>query len=191
MTGVQTCALPIFRYVAMVYPIVIHYKENGNWKEIDNHLQSAVDETKSDVVENVASNVKVRFAKNAQSEKLVTIQQGNYGLTWSFTGIAKQTINVVQPSEVKDKDITSVANLTSSVMYPDIFPGVDLEYVLRGEEVKENLILKSKESQRSFTQVFSFTNVTPKFQDDGTILLVDEKGEAVFRFERPDRKSVV
>jgi hypothetical protein len=42
-----------FRYVAMVYPIVVHYKENGSWKEIDNHLQGTVDENKNDVVENV------------------------------------------------------------------------------------------------------------------------------------------
>ena len=27
-----------FRFVAMVYPVAVHYKENGSWKEIDNHL---------------------------------------------------------------------------------------------------------------------------------------------------------
>lgn len=174
-----------FRYVAMVYPVVVHYKENGSWKEIDNHLQSTVDEAKNDVVENVANDVKVRFAKNTQSGKLVSIQLGTYGLSWSFEGIAKKAVQVIQPSDMKDKDVTTVENLTSSASYPDIFPGVDLEYVLRGEEVKENLLLKSKESQRSFTQVFNFTNLIPKSQEDGTILIVDEKGSIVFRFERP------
>jgi hypothetical protein len=182
-----------FRYVAMVYPVVVHYKENGSWKEIDNHLQSTVDEAKNDVVENVANDVKARFAKNTQSGKLVSIQLGNYGLSWSFEGIAKKAIQVIQPSDVKDQDITTIENLTSSVNYPEIFSGVDLEYVLRGEEVKENLLLKSNESQRSFTQTFNFTNLTPNSQEDGTILLVDEKGITIFRFERPlmvDAKGV-
>ena len=133
----------------------------------------------------MANDVKVRLAKNTQSGKLVSIQLGNYGLSWSFEGIAKKAVQVVQPSDVKDKDITTVENLTSSVKYNDAFPKVDLEYVLRGEEVKENLILKSKDAQRSLTQTFNFTNLTPKSQEDGTILLLNEKGESIFRFERP------
>ncbi|HAM62715.1 MAG TPA: hypothetical protein DCP62_03370, partial [Erysipelotrichaceae bacterium] len=75
-------------------------------------------------------------------------------------------------------------NLTSSVTYLDVFEGVDLEYVLRGDEVKENLILKSKTAQHSFTQVFRFNGLTPKTQEDGTVWLVDEKDILVFRLER-------
>jgi RHS repeat-associated protein len=173
-----------FRYVALVYPITVHYQENGIWKEIDNHLESAVDEAKNEVVENAANDVKVRFGKNTQSGKLVSIQSGNYGLSWSFLDIAKQAVQLVQPSDAKDNDITTIENLTSSVIYRDAFSNVDLEYVLRGSEVKENLILKSRDAQRSFSQVFDFTNLLPKPQEDGTILLLNDKGETIFRFER-------
>jgi hypothetical protein len=173
-----------FRYVALVYPVTVHYQENGSWKEIDNHLESATDENKNEVVANAANDVKVRFSKNSQTGNLVSIQSGNYGLSWSFLDIAKQAVQLVQPSDTKDNDITTVENLTSSVKYNDAFVNVDLEYVLRGSEVKENLILKSRDAQRSFSQVFDFSNLIPKPQEDGTILLLNDKGETIFRFER-------
>ncbi|HBZ41644.1 MAG TPA: hypothetical protein DEO50_07075, partial [Erysipelotrichaceae bacterium] len=173
-----------FRYVAMVYPVSVHYAENGKWKAIDNTLLDTVDEEKSDVLENAAGGVKIRLAKNSQSTKLVSLKSGDFGLSWTFKDIAKKAVQVVQPSQAKDEDLTTVENLTSSVTYLDVFEGVDLEYVLRGDEVKENLILKSKTAQHSFTQVFRFNGLTPKTQEDGTVWLVDEKGTMVFRLER-------
>jgi len=173
-----------FRYVAMVYPMSVHYAENGKWKAIDNTLLDTVDEEKSDVLENTAGGIKIRLAKNSQSTKLVSLKSGNFGLSWTFKDIAKKAVQVVQPSQAKDEDLTTVENLTSSVTYLDVFEGVDLEYVLRGDEVKENLILKSKTAQHSFTQVFRFNGLTPKTQEDGTVWLVDEKDTLAFRLER-------
>jgi len=124
-----------FRYVAMVYPVSVHYAENGKWKAIDNTLLDTVDEEKSDVFENAAGGIKIRLAKNSQSTKLVSLKSGDFGLSWTFKDIAKKAVQVVQPSQAKDEDLTTVENLTSSVTYLDVFEGVDLEYVLSGDGI--------------------------------------------------------
>ncbi len=173
-----------FRTMAMIYPVSVHYQENGSWKEIDNTLINSIDESQNEVVENKSGGIKIRLAKNSQSTKLVSMKFGDIGLSWTFENIAKKAIRVIQPSAEKDNDLTTVENLTSSVRYLDVFNDVDLEYVLQGDEVKENLILKSKNAERSFTQVFRFNGLTPVKQEDGTIALVDTEGNIVFRLER-------
>ncbi len=173
-----------FRTMAMIYPVSVHYQENGSWNEIDNTLIDTTDELQNEVVENKSGGIKIRLAKNSQSTKLVSMKLGDIGLSWTFENIAKKAIRVIQPSAEKDNDLTTVENLTSSVRYLDVFNDVDLEYVLQGDEVKENLILKSKDAERSFTQVFRFNGLTPVKQEDGTIALVDTEGNIVFRLER-------
>ena len=52
---------------AAVYPAPVHYEEDGQWKEIDNRLE-AVQEDGREVYRNLASAVRVSFAKESDTK---------------------------------------------------------------------------------------------------------------------------
>lgn len=68
---------------AAVYAVPVHYEENGNWQEIDNRLESAVQGGKR-VYQNKASRVHVCFAEQAGDEKLVSVEKDGKELSWTM-----------------------------------------------------------------------------------------------------------
>ncbi|GFZ34395.1 hypothetical protein CSC2_49210 [Clostridium zeae] len=121
-------------YEAAVYPIPIHYFEDGQWKEIDNTLEESSDDTfKANTVssevstENVEkSNVQavsdkskntdkntlktkqnsfqVTFAKDANNKKLIKVQKDKYELSWGLDTLKKSSSELVKVDEAKLKD---------------------------------------------------------------------------------------
>ena len=69
---------------AAVYPVPVHYEEEGQWREIDNRLE-AVQKNGREVYQNLASAVKVSFAKEADAQDLVTIEKAGKMISWGFT----------------------------------------------------------------------------------------------------------
>lgn len=69
---------------AAVYPVPVHYEEEGQWREIDNRLE-AVQKNGREVYQNLASAVKVSFAKEADAQDLVTIEKAGKTISWGFT----------------------------------------------------------------------------------------------------------
>ena len=75
---------------AAVYAVPVHYEENGNWQEIDNRLESAVQGGKR-IYQNKASRVHVCFAEQAGDEKLVSVEKDGHEKrirwkSWSLSG---------------------------------------------------------------------------------------------------------
>lgn len=50
----------------------------------------------------------------------------------------------------KNAQRMEVENLSSNVVYEEILPGIDLEYILVSQRMKENIVIKNKEAQNSF-----------------------------------------
>lgn len=50
----------------------------------------------------------------------------------------------------------SVKNRDSSVEYKDILPYIDLQYIAKPKEIKENIILKSAQAQNAITFTYDF-----------------------------------
>ncbi len=57
----------------------------------------------------------------------------------------------------------------SVVDYEDVLPGVTLQYVLHGDELKENLILSQAPSQTAYTFALTFSGYTARLQEDGAV----------------------
>lgn len=70
-------------YKATIYKENVHYKENGEYKNIDNSLSYDVAENTDDFngYENKNNSFKIKFAKNVNAAKLISIRTGNYGLS--------------------------------------------------------------------------------------------------------------
>ncbi|MDP4144745.1 MAG: hypothetical protein Q8936_09765, partial [Bacillota bacterium] len=76
-------------YEADVYPMAVHYLDNGKWKDIDNTLAAGTDEDNNDVLVNKNNDFKAKFAKNSKANKLVRIQKDKYELSWNLEGAEK------------------------------------------------------------------------------------------------------
>ena len=80
---------------AAVYPAPVHYEEDGQWKEIDNRLEP-VQEDGREVYRNLASAVRVSFAKESDTKELVTIEKDGKKILWGLSPFLriKSTRNV-------------------------------------------------------------------------------------------------
>ncbi|WP_160680471.1 DNRLRE domain-containing protein [Clostridium sp. C8-1-8] len=120
-------------YEAAVYPIPVHYFEDGKWKEIDNTLEETSDDTfKADGVSSEAStenarksnvqatvnkikdtdkntlktkqnSFKISFAKDTNSKKLIKVQKDKYELSWGIDTSKKSNSEIIKVDETKLK----------------------------------------------------------------------------------------
>jgi len=54
-------------YEAVVYPMAVHYQENGKWKDIDNNIVAGKDDENNDVLENKSNSFKAEFGKKSDA----------------------------------------------------------------------------------------------------------------------------
>jgi len=181
---------------AVVYPDAVHFEENGEWKEIDHTL---VEDERGGFA-NRAADMKVRFAKEAGKEPLVEVKKDGYVLSWDVVNEKKsgkfEKLAVKMEAEADEKDDIRAFNLKKMVhrghcsggTYHEVCPGVDLEYRLQGENLKENIFLNTKAALGTRV-VFrlSHKGLEAVREKDGSILLCPEgkPEKAVFYLDAP------
>ena len=87
-------------------------------------------------------------------------------------------------AEEYNREIMAVENLYSDVVYGDILPGVDLEYILESQRVKENIIIKDSNAPNRFVFQYQAHGMEP-VQDGNRILFRDGEGKDVFEIDAP------
>lgn len=77
--------------------------------------------------------------------------------------------------------------LSASILYEDVFPGVDLRYDTFSYNVKESIILKQQMDLDEYVYSFLLTldGLEPVLQEDGRIDLLDENSEVKFTIPAP------
>lgn len=108
-----------------------HYKEDGDWKNIDNSLDKEVVDGERQF-EGDAGNMSALM--KPLSEGIVIDAEGK-----------KIT---VKPRGAKD--VAPEKKDETTVVYREAWPNVDLEYELRGESVKEVVVVKNKNAPTAF-----------------------------------------
>lgn len=188
-------------FTAAVYPCAVHFQEEGEWKEIDNTLEEETiptvfaaqaeenDNSDREAEEGgwnkKAGGTKVKLFCHSKENKTIRMQRGNAILEWGLQGAAKVQGVLEQKAAPKENvDPMTMTHFMSGVRYADVLPEVDLQCLLAGEDVKDNLILKSKPSTDTFTFLYQAKGCRPVMQDQ-TVLFFDEKGEAVFEVTAP------
>ncbi|MCL2106298.1 MAG: DNRLRE domain-containing protein [Oscillospiraceae bacterium] len=96
-------------------------------------------------------------------------------------------ISVRQQVENANERITSLDKLSSAVVYPDIFPGADLEYILTPSKIKENIVIKQPQAEYIYHFDLSLGGLIPVPQEDGSIYLFKsiKDAEPLFILESP------
>ena len=172
------------------YDTDIHEEdENGRFTDIDNRLYRQGDSIST-------SNGRYSFSyKTSDDSSLFTLTGKESSVSFSLTGAAKGIKGEITNNETEfDKDadplevLTTLDNIRSSVVYENILPGTDVEYVLYGKNVKENVIVKERNPGSDYTYLvsLSLTGLVPSICDNGQIDLVDPNtGDTVYFLPAP------
>ncbi|QAA33773.1 hypothetical protein [Clostridium manihotivorum] len=114
-------------YQAVVYPVPVHYLENGKWKDINNNLSDKKDEENGDILQNNSNEYSVKISKNTKAKKLVRIQKGQYEVSWNFKD-ANKTSKLVSAAKgtvgkalTKDDKKKVLDGISSQIEFNDIY----------------------------------------------------------------------
>lgn len=210
-------------FEAVVYSTKVHYMDNGILKDIDNTLKSTTDENGNHILKNTANDLNVKFANNANSKELVTLQKDKFKLSWGLKGaqninikkeeknqthidnkIEKETnkkietenkyLNASDEEKAEAKSILiqnvkkeTLDKVCSEVSYSDILKGTDLQYILEGNNLKENIILKEKIKNPVYSFCLNTNNLQGSIKEDRSITFYDkdDNSNAVFNLSAP------
>ena len=183
-------------YQAVYYGVPVHRKDaNGMWQDIDNSLYL--------VSKNGSSTLKTHdnravFAKEfAFGEPVFSLNENGYSISMSLVGdgnivasniekldatdnVSLKTQSIVTNSIARDssngwKTIEEASRIDNetSVMYSNIMPNVDLEYVLVNNKVKENIILNKPQNSYTFEFSLATNGLYAKLDGNGSIIFYD------------------
>ncbi len=168
-------------FMSVIYDENVHYYENGEYKDIDNTLQNSTEEDSTDLsgYENKDNSFKVKFAKQAGGKYLVRVKSGNYKMVWDYINTEKQdNASIFKGTEKKRNsklDKYKIKKNDSGVTYTDIEQGIDLQYLVNGSNIKENIVVKQARENYSFPFSLNLKNLEAKQNGDGSISVYDPK----------------
>ena len=173
-------------FIAATYPKAIHrLDEDGKWQDIDNSLSVIGSEIGT-------KDSRIKFAKKITgNETLFTLKEGNEKITFSLIGAKKKTVGEVvsKNSDASPEDelgkFTTLNNLSSSIVYKDILNGVDVEYILESNSVKENIIVKERLDSYSFSFEIKLNNLTAILDESGSIRIINQEEQTVYTIPSP------
>lgn len=171
--------LPDGTYQAVIYGGPVHrLNESGVWEDIDNTLT----ETSGAIV---TGDARLKFAKKITGNgNLYTLHNRNYKVTVGLAGAQKKVegsiVNYSDPEEGTSKlqKLANIRKISSSITYSDILDGIDLEYVIISNSIKENIIVKERSANYSYTFTLALNGLIAKLEN-GNILLCDSSTDEV------------
>ena len=173
-------------YVAAQYNYPVHYTgENGEFTDINNRLEEGTGGEYSN------SNSRVSFVKKITgSGKLFTFAEDDAKISMSVLNANKGIYGSVANCEDAEEHtelqkIMNLENLSSKILYENVFDGVDIEYVVQSLDVKENIIVKEKSNEYTYSFEIKLKNLTPTLTDSGSVLIIDNEGNTKYVIPAP------
>ncbi len=141
-------------------------KETATKKNVENGAKKKI--SNGDFI-NRKGTYRVRFKNQTSEKQTVSMTKDGYRLEWGIIGSRK----------VKGQKTNA-----SALTYPNVLKDTDLSYRISGEQIKENLILKSSHAPAEFTYRFRMKGLIP-CQENHRIHFCDEKENPVFILTAP------
>ena len=168
---------------ALVYSQAVHYlDENGKWVDIDNSLTLNGNEY------SVNNKSKIKFANKSGSNGLLSIKDGDYKIDLTPLDTNKVSVEIENPQENNSRkfdDVKKLSNLVSKAIYKNIYDGIDLEYILTGNNVKENIIVNSKQDSYVYTFELKLNKLNAELVDNSIALYDSDTGEKMYVIPAP------
>ena len=167
------------------YPYNVHFENaEGEYADYDNSLSETDSDENETEYKTQNSDIDIRISKKSNGKKLVRVTKDKYTLSWNYEGINKVTGEVTE--NIADGDKTTLESLTGEVIFSDVFSGTDLQYIIYGDSLKENIILNSQEAPNEFSVEYKYSGLTPTLSDSKkTVYLNNSENETVFVIEAP------
>jgi len=163
-------------YEVAIYDNAIHYLDEGVYKDIDNTL--SLDETDNSY-ENIANKFKIKLPKIIDDNKKFKLTMGDYRIDWTIDDINSSDITYSNEEQTSN-NLKELANINQSVTYSNIQNNVDLEYILSGNSIKENIILNEYIEDYSIGFNYYVKNLSLIQNDTGDYVFINDSGEEVF-----------
>ncbi len=96
-------------------------------------------------------------------------------------------VDTVAQIEAYNSKKTTVDNQAGALVYDKIFPNADLEYIVTGNSIKENVVVYQPQTEYVYTFDMDFGGLTPVAEEDGSYRLIDsaKPDETVFVLSAP------
>jgi RHS repeat-associated protein len=160
----ETFLNPDGTWTLKAYNGPIHYQDaQGKWQPIDPSLVTDSSDA-GYAYGNKANRWRVHFARAAGGTALVDAQFPGVRVAETLTGAA------------------SVAGRTngSTIVYPGVFPGVDLRYQVGATNLEEMLLLQHANAPASYTFTYHLPGATATQDASGNVIFTDAKGAVLF-----------
>ena len=168
---------------AVVYSQAVHYKDaDGKWVDIDNSLTLSGSEYSAN------NKQSIKFANKSGSSGLVSIKDGDYKIDFTPLSTNKVSVIIENPqsnNSRKFEDMSVLNNLVSKAIYRDIYDGIDIEYILVGNNIKENIIVKEKQESYTFSFELKLDKLSAELKDGAIITFDYDSGEQVYEIPVP------
>lgn len=169
-------------FMVAKYNNPVHYQNNdGIWIDIDNTMSKTIASAEQTelfgtdelyITNNAIENVV--FAEKSNSNTLVSYEAKDYPISLNYQSAKKSKIKIIENDEdlVGNDSFLTLPNISQEVIYEDVFSGVDLQYIVGSNKIKENIIIKNKSAQNTFTVNYNIGELEAKVLDERTINLV-------------------
>ena len=170
----------------------IHYLDNGEYKEIDN----ALIETEDGYI-NSANSFRVNINKSQSAkENIIEIRDGAYSISFDLIDKNANATQTITTDAVKTttsidylaKKLTqpeAVKTTTGKVKFTNIKNNVDIEYEVKNNGIKENIIVNAKQESYVYAFVVQVENLTLELNDDGSIYALNTEEEIIYEIPAP------
>ncbi len=190
------------QYNAIIYSNPVHrMDENGVWQDIDNRLIFNSDKLNT----YSTSDGRVSFSDSVTDNSLWTFRENGYSISMGLISeqrdnakASKAIINnhLTRDAQMKAIDahvnsedlrepFTQVDNKTT-VQYQGIASGVNLEYILDSNEIKEYIIVDMPQNEYIYSFALNLDGLCAEMMEGGAICLKDvESGEVPYYIPSP------
>ncbi len=174
-------------YTALAYSKPVHrLDENGSWQDLENIMN---EETRGNKQAYITSDGRTVFSKkiNSTDNEIFTLNEGKYEISVSFVNeglknttaklsnhAKKYTPSKFDKLETQYKKLKEI-DTTTTLLYKNALSGVDLEYVLSVNDIKENIIVRKLQDEYSYSFIYELNGLIPELNDDGSITLKDKE----------------
>ena len=193
-------------YEAVIYPQPVHRKdENGEWQDIDNSLALKND---GEAQKYTTSDSRVKFANSFKANsELVTLSEDGYSISMMLleertaskvtaienTNSVTVTNPLISQSKTRSNDTiydsvetASKIDNKSTILYNAIRANTDIEYVLQGNTLKENIIVNSPDDNYVYRFQMNLVGLRAELSEDGDVMLYDlQDGQAKYIIPAP------
>ena len=168
---------------AVSYAQPVHYMdEDGNLIDIDNALTLNGNEYSTN------NKQEIKFANKSGSTGLISIKDGEYKIDFTPLNTNKVSVEIENPQENNSRkfdDVKKLNNLVSYATYKNIYDGIDLEYVLVGNNIKENIIVNEKQESYEFSFEIKLSKLNAELINNAVVLTDSTTGEQVYEIPAP------